>query len=367
MTLAESFVEPFDDLSQWHYFNSTEGASVDSNQMVFTHPADGVLTSIQVTNDPELTIDGSWFSFRMVTPGPSQGGRTANTFFDMIHFATFAIYQIQFIHDIDDDFVQIHDSGSDFSINYPGDAQPYFCVAQSAGNLVFYASLDGVTWDTLATVPTIFPDGETSMAFYTFTGGDGWPADIELRYDSINQFSPFGAPAPPTSTYLRHSSRHAHQTLVDYVKNQLGTLDWTNAGNVPFGAPVVTVNSDFPDEWDESSVLEPGTVIVTLGDEHATVEEELGPLASISLPFFIDCFMDTDSVALALSLDIRDVLCGRLSGSSVYQIVKNYNEDIPADSAYQMEFEDVVRDRVRPKWHVVKVTAVMYFNDLVGG
>lgn len=165
--------------------------------------------------------------------------------------------------------------------------------------------------------------------------------------------------------YLRHSTRHAHQSLVDYMGSKLYDLGWTHTGSVPFDAPVVQLNSSFPDEWDESSVLEPGTLVITLGDESAAREEELGPLTSINIPFFIDCFMDTDSVALALALDVRDILCGRLSNTSFILDVYNYNESEPFPSGYQMEFEDVVRDRVRPKWHVVKVTAVMYFNDLV--
>lgn len=181
--------------------------------------------------------------------------------------------------------------------------------------------------------------------------------------DDEEEPTPEPEPTVP-STYLRHSSRHAHQSIIDHIKLHLEALDWTVPGSVPFGAPIVTVLDGFPDEWDEDSLLEPGTVVITLGDEDAAREEELGPLTSIELPCFFDCYMDTDSVALALSLDIRDILTGRMVNTKTSLNVSNYNETVPAESGYNLEFEDVIRSRIRNKWHVVKATATMLFNDV---
>lgn len=166
--------------------------------------------------------------------------------------------------------------------------------------------------------------------------------------------------------YLRHSTRHVHQTVIDLLTAHLDALYWTEPGFVPFGADAVAIMDGFPNEWDETSVLGPGLVVITLGDEDAAREEEVGgPLTSIEIPFFVDCFMDTDSVALALSLDVRDFFTGRMINTKTLQDVTNYNlSDKPVATGYQMEFEDVTRSRVKNKWHVVKVSAVLYFPDV---
>jgi hypothetical protein len=170
------------------------------------------------------------------------------------------------------------------------------------------------------------------------------------------------------STYLRHSTRHLHKTVFDYVNAQLTNMGWTIDGDVPFGAPPVVMQDVLPEEWDEESLLEPGTVAVTLGDEDAATNEELGgPLASIEVPFFIDVFMDTPGTTLALALDIRDILCGRVPGSSRHHNVTNYNPSTPTPpTGYTFVFEDVIRENVRKNWEVVKATAVMYFPDSEG-
>ncbi len=164
--------------------------------------------------------------------------------------------------------------------------------------------------------------------------------------------------------YLRHSTRHAHQSLIDYLKYRLELLNWTDPDNVPFGSPAVVIKSGFPDEWDTNSVLDPGMLVITVGDEAPAREAELGPLASIEIPFFVDCFMDTDGVALALSCDVRDILTGRFAGTKASLPVYDYSDGEPFESGYVMEFEDTERDRVKNKWHVVKTSAIMYFNDV---
>lgn len=164
--------------------------------------------------------------------------------------------------------------------------------------------------------------------------------------------------------YLRHSTRHAHQSLMAYLSAHLEALGWTVPNNVPFGAPPVAIVGTFPDEWDEVSVLDPGMMVITVGDEDSAREEELGPLTSIEIPFFIDCFMDTDGVALALACDVRDILNGRFANTLNWEHVYNYNGEEPEISGYTMEFEDTVRERIKNKWHVVKTSAIMYFNDV---
>lgn len=168
--------------------------------------------------------------------------------------------------------------------------------------------------------------------------------------------------------YLRHSTRHLHKTIFDYLNTQLTALGWTVPGDVPFGAPAVIMQDELPEEWAGDSVLMPGTVAVTLGDEDAAQNQELGgPLALIDVPFFIDVFMDTPGTTKALALDIRDIFCGRLPGSSRFLNVTNYN-NFPATVAagYTVEIDDVTRESVRRNWEIVKITANLFFPDVEG-
>jgi len=118
-------------------------------------------------------------------------------------------------------------------------------------------------------------------------------------------------------TYLRHSTRHIHHTVVEYIREQLRELKWMTEGQTPFGATPVEIITAHPKEWETTARLEAGTVAITLGDESMPdLEESGGPLYSMDVPIFIDVFSDNESITLALALDIRDILLGRLTGST---------------------------------------------------
>lgn len=174
-------------------------------------------------------------------------------------------------------------------------------------------------------------------------------------------------------TYLRHSSRHIHHSVADYVKAQMAALLWTTPGSVPFDAPVVrfTTNTAIPNNrTDLARAIEPGMVAITVGDEPDTVEEELGgELVTLELPIFFDIFMDSDATALAVANDIRDVLKGRLAGSKRVIPVVDQVTSTPVDG-WVIEFTDV--ERARPEhnvlhWQIVKVTATTQFLEIVHG
>jgi hypothetical protein len=165
-------------------------------------------------------------------------------------------------------------------------------------------------------------------------------------------------------TYLRHSSRQAHQSVIDYITNGLDALGWTDPDNTPFGATTVAILDGFPDEFDETKVLDPGMMVITIGDEDSAREEELGALKSIEIPIFIDCFQDTDGIALALACDVRDILEGRFQGTLNWSHVYDYTNGEPFPSGYTVEFEDTTRERIKNRWHVIKTSAIMFFNDV---
>jgi hypothetical protein len=170
--------------------------------------------------------------------------------------------------------------------------------------------------------------------------------------------------------HLRHSSRHVHATVVRYVRAQLTTLGWIGPEEAtPFGATPVELISAHPPEWDETSRLEAGTVAVTLGDERMPDLEELGgPLSTVEHPIFVDIFMDNESIALALALDVRDIFLGRLAGTQRWLPVLDFTQTPPAEvDGWHIEFEDITR--VRPEgqtnWQVVKVTALTHFLEVI--
>ena len=171
-------------------------------------------------------------------------------------------------------------------------------------------------------------------------------------------------------SYLRHASRHIHHTVATTIQDGLIALNWTIPGSTPFGAPVLRfqrttalVGGKLPDK------MSPGLVTITLGDEVEPDPEELGgALHSVELPIFIDIFMDKDAHALAAAEDIRDILLGRLAGTSRFvQVINQATGDPIAD--WQIELEDLERSRpdiaLTLHWQVIKVTARAYFIEVV--
>jgi hypothetical protein len=285
------------------------------------------------------------------------------------------------IQSADSNLVQIN--GDDFAVDYAFSAQPYFAFSEEDSMLSFHSSLDGSAWTTHATIASPFAPGEEITLVFQYISIGSYPTDVDLRIDSINLFSPFGEPEPELTEvyaatmnstwnigvpFLRHSTRHLHKSLFDYLEARLDDLKWTISGEVPFGCPPVIMQDVLPEEWDEESVLVPGTLALTIGDEARSLGQELGgPLAMIEVPFFVDVFMDTPGTTLALALDVRDILCGRTKNSTRYPTMYNYNMDPEVQApGFSIEIEDVFRSNIKRNWEVVKFTAVMYFQDSEG-
>jgi hypothetical protein len=168
--------------------------------------------------------------------------------------------------------------------------------------------------------------------------------------------------------WLRHSPRHIHATIVDYLTTQLGTLGWTTV-TPPFGATQVRIQSYMPPESELTKVTS-GLLAITLGDEFDALDEELGgPLHSQELPFFVDCFQEKSAHALALATDVRDALRGRHTGSKRVLTVQDHTTNTPVDVAgWKFEFTDVEREqiyRLPIYWQSVRCTAMVEFPEQV--
>ncbi len=392
MALIETFEEPWDDLSQWTEIIGD--ATVVSNHVEFFCQT-GVSEQHWILTNASFDMHDSWMSAQVLLPGVREttypAGESSGLSVNVIRAPDYGLsYGLRVDYNEDTDETQIYVASN--TVSFSGLITPYVAFAVSGGDLTSYASDDGVTWQVVEVVTDPFPANEVFILLSAFGDGD-YLSDHTTAVGLFNEFSPL-TPAlsevdktvdsswnvwsvvdDTFSTlwnldqgYLRHSTRHLHKTLFDYLSDQLATMGWTVDGSVPFNAPVVTLHEVMPDEWEEASVLEPGTVAITLGDEDAALNQELGgPLATIEVPFFVDCFMDTPGTTLALALDIRDIFCGRTSGSLRIMNVTNYNPSSPTSApGYTVEFEDVVREKIKKNWEVVKFTACMYFPDMEG-
>jgi len=170
-------------------------------------------------------------------------------------------------------------------------------------------------------------------------------------------------------TFLRHAPRHVHQTVADYATAQLTALGWLTAGSVPFGLDPVTIIDVRPFVGSKlDNHIVPGVVTVTLGNEAAPIDEELGgPLASQDYPMFVDVFMELDSAALALAADLKDAFLGRHATSKRFIPVIDQATETPVPG-WQIEFDDVEREAPEHPfalaWHSVHVTAHCYFQEV---
>ena len=168
-------------------------------------------------------------------------------------------------------------------------------------------------------------------------------------------------------TYLRHASRHVHETVLKHVEYHIGALGWTTPGSTPFAAPVVEIQGSMPEEHEEIKRLQPGRLAVTLGPVTDPMPQEMGgPLVAVEYPFFFDCFMDTDATATALADDVRDILLGRQAHTSTYLKVFDFTTATPvAISGWMLEIDDVVRTKAVgwKNWQITKATATLYYNE----
>lgn len=172
-------------------------------------------------------------------------------------------------------------------------------------------------------------------------------------------------------TFLRHASRHVHQSMVDMLTAQLTTLGWAS-DQPPFGADPIQIITTRPfagTRLSEHIGTTGTTVVISLGSELVPDQQELGgALASQDYPFFIDVFSDKEAIGLAVATDIKDILLGRLPGTHRFLTVVDQvsGTDVPD---WQVEINDV--ERVSPEhdfplqWFAVHATATAYFPEEV--
>ena len=163
--------------------------------------------------------------------------------------------------------------------------------------------------------------------------------------------------------YLRHATRHVHQTLSDLVRDRMDLLGWLGPeAAVPFGTTPAVFQLGRMDEALEKQIT--GNLIsVSFGEEPDLAELELGgALVMQQHVLFIDCLADTDAIALAMAGDIKDLLQGVAPDTSrfapLYDYTRSPREEL---EGYQFEFVDVARRKpdvgYRQNWHVVLATA----------
>lgn len=171
--------------------------------------------------------------------------------------------------------------------------------------------------------------------------------------------------------FPRHSSRYIHAALTERVTAGLTSLGWIGpADDVPFGGIPLTVKDTRPFVGERTaSTIEVGDVVVSATSERpAELEEIGGPLSTMELPFFVDCFMDSVAEASALTCDIRDLLMGRVEGFGRYLpfVDKATGQHIPG---WTLELDDVERavpeHNLPTEWQTVHVTVVAAFNEVV--
>jgi hypothetical protein len=407
MALIETFTESLDDFSQWDSLGESNVVKTADGDK-FSFETTDIDSTIILTSVDTFSLTGSWVSvvaenwwttnpsgsFLQGGIGPLKGDFSSYAVSIFRHFPNTDVLEGTFVDPANGD----PDSNAYYFEPTVVHTPIVFGMTFTDTEYTPWISLDlGATWESGSPVTYSAGSGDdTDWKIYLESSKNTPDLPTVLYYD-FNVYEP-GAVSEPAltevyadtlvsewnvssivdktltsawnqgSAYLRHSTRHLHKTLFDYLNTQLTELGWTVDGNVPFGAPPVIMQDVLPEEWDEESLLEPGTLALTVGDEDAAANQELGgPLAAIEVPFFVDCFMDTPGTSLALALDVRDIFCGRVPGSKRVLNVTNYNNS-PATQAlgYTVEFEDVIRQNVRKNWEVVKLTAVMYFPDSEG-
>ena len=160
---------------------------------------------------------------------------------------------------------------------------------------------------------------------------------------------------------MDYPTRHLHHTILKLVTDGLTAKGWVN-DPVNFGTAPVTFTGTQP--YRAGTDIAVNTVAVTLGDADGEVEEEMGGgLMSTSYAFFVDVFAENQSIAYAITDDIRSILSGKV------RPVYDFTQDPLVESGtHTVEFEDVgvddspagadVTDR---HWRVVFGEAVMFY------
>ena len=162
--------------------------------------------------------------------------------------------------------------------------------------------------------------------------------------------------------YLRHATRHMHQTLADLVQQWMDSLYWFGPVElVPFGTTPARFQIGRMDEATVRAATG-NVIVVSFGDEPDHAEIELGGgMVLQEYVMFVDCLADSDAVALAMACDVRDRLQGVAPGTSRFGQLCDYTFNPPDPLPdHQFEFTEVLRTKpevaYRSNWHVVNAT-----------
>lgn len=167
--------------------------------------------------------------------------------------------------------------------------------------------------------------------------------------------------------YLRHLTRHVHETITQHVETWMGSLGWMGPPDqVPFGTSPALFQVGRMDEASVKQVT--GNLIaISYGDEPEETHIELGGgLVKQDYIVYIDCLADEDSVALAMANDVKDCLLGNAPLTSRFLRLHDHTNAPPTQlDDYLMEFTDVVRRKpevvYRANWHVIQTVCEMVY------
>jgi hypothetical protein len=148
----------------------------------------------------------------------------------------------------------------------------------------------------------------------------------------------------------------------------MALLGWVNAP-VNFATTPMTFLEFQPDE--AGIAIAPNTVAITLGDEGAAEDEEMGDgLRELVYPLFVDCYGASQSIAVSIASDIKTLLEDR------YMVVRNFTTNplgVATTEQIELDKDDVSVERpsaslgasdLRRYWRVVKTSVrVHYVQD----
>jgi hypothetical protein len=113
---------------------------------------------------------------------------------------------------------------------------------------------------------------------------------------------------PPIVLPVRFRSRHVARTIFAYVSQRMTEAGWVN-DPVNFGATPVTLQEAPPEDV---TTIAMNTVAVTVGDEPADFDEQLGGgLVSVEYPVLVDIFGESYSLSQSIAADVKDALARR--------------------------------------------------------
>lgn len=170
---------------------------------------------------------------------------------------------------------------------------------------------------------------------------------------------------PTTPSALRFRIRHVHKTIADYLEQGLADLGWV-APPINFGSVPITFLEFQPDE--AGKTIAANTVAITLGDEPASQDQELGDgLRAIEFPVFVDVYGANQSIAASIASDIKDLL------EDVYMQVRDFTTDpagVETSEYLELDKDDLSIEKpaaaagvsdFRRYWRVVKTIARVHY------